>query len=85
MADKPKCSVAGCGADARVEVILYDVYTDMRDVFFEQDHTCPYLCGDHLVQNENGIRGERRPRGSSSYPHSNQHCAQGFTIYRPLD
>ncbi len=85
MADKPKCCVAGCANDATVEVILYDVYVELRDVFFEQDHTCPYLCGEHLVENEQGIRGTRKPRGSAEYPYSNQEDAQGFTIYRPLD
>jgi hypothetical protein len=85
MTNKSKCSVDGCGKDACVEVILYDVYTDMRDVFFEQDYTCPYLCGDHLVENEVGIRGERKPRGASRYPFSNKESAQGFTIYRPLN
>jgi hypothetical protein len=84
MADKPKCSVPGCGAEAQVEVILYDVYTDIQDVFFQRDYTCPYLCGHHLVENEVGIRGERKPRSVAGYPFTNQHGAQGFTIYRPI-
>jgi len=84
MAEKPKCSVTGCGKDATVEVLLYDVYTDMRDVFYEQDFTCPYLCGHHMVENEEQAHGVREPRGHVSYPFTNRESAQGFTIYRPL-
>jgi hypothetical protein len=84
MAETPKCSVAGCGRGADVEVILYDVYADLREVFYEQDTTCPYLCGQHMVENEEPARGVRKPRGHVIYPFTNQESAQGFTIYRPL-
>jgi hypothetical protein len=87
MAEKPKCSVTDCGEDAYVEVILYDVYTAKaeRKVFFKRDHTCPFLCRDHMVENEKGAEGERKPRGVTRYPFTNRHAAQGFTIYRPLE
>ncbi len=84
MAKKPKCRVTGCGRDAAVEVILYDVYTDRGEVFYEQDFTCPYLSGQHLVENEQKARGVRQPRGRVSYPFTNRQSAQGFTVYRPL-
>jgi len=82
--DQPKCSVSGCTADAVCEVILYDVYLHDGTVFFEQDYTCPYLCAEHVVENEAEAKGERKPRGVVTYPYTNQHAAQGFTIYRPL-
>jgi hypothetical protein len=47
----PECAVGGCGKQADVEVILYDFYST-GDVFFEQDFTCPYLCTEHLLENE---------------------------------
>lgn len=78
-----KCSVKGCDRKAVAEVILYDVYSD-GELFFEQDRTCPFICAKHLIENEEGAKGERKPRGMVAYPHTNQHVAQGFTIYRPL-
>jgi hypothetical protein len=77
------CSVTGCGDAAAVEVRLYDVYPD-GTLFDERDNTCPFLCSRHLVENENGANGVRKPRGIMRYPHSNRHFAQGFTIYRRL-
>jgi hypothetical protein len=79
----PKCSVEDCGKDADCEVILYDIYSE-GTVYFERDYTCPYLCTEHVVENEKQARGDRRPRGCVQYPHSNKHGAQGFTIYKPL-
>ncbi len=85
MDEKPKCVVKGCKRRAVVEVILYDVYPVEKTVFFERDHTCPYLCTDHMAENEAGADGVRKPRGYVVYPFSNKDSAQGFTIYRPLD
>jgi hypothetical protein len=52
----PGCAVPGCDREAVVEVILYDVYqyTDdgVYDVFYDQDESCPYLCLEHLSENE---------------------------------
>jgi len=80
-----RCAVPGCGAAAFVEVILYDVYPyPDPDVFFEQDYTCPYLCGPHLLANERGADGVREPRTCVRYPYTNRNQAQGFSIYRPL-
>ena len=77
------CSVSGCRDKAAVEVILYDLYRD-GEVFFEQDNTCPHLCRTHMLENEQGAVGERKPRAIIDYPHSNRNGAQGFTIYKPL-
>ncbi len=56
----PGCSVPACERDAVVEVILYDVYLDgndrFHDVFYAEDETCPYLCYEHLQENENRCR-----------------------------
>ena len=53
-------------------------------MFSERDITCPFLCGEHMIENEEGAKGDRRPRGITHYPHTNQHGAQGFTIYKPI-
>ena len=60
MAENLKCAVKGCNQDAYVEVILYDVYPERKTVFFERDFTCPYLCANHMAQNETG-RERRAP------------------------
>lgn len=81
-----KCSVPNCDNNAFVEVRLYDVYPQIQvlDIYDQEDSTCPYLCKEHLAENEAGADGERRPRGKVYYPHTNKHCAQGFNIYRKL-
>jgi hypothetical protein len=79
------CAVQGCKTNAIVEVILYDVYLAEQHVFSERDFTCPFLCATHMVENEQGARGVRKPRGVVEYPFTNKERAQGFTIYRPLD
>ena len=80
-----QCSVKGCTQKADYRVILYDVYMDEQEVFFEQDSTCPFLCASHMAENERRAKGVREPRGDVAYPYTNQHGAQGFTIYQPLD
>jgi hypothetical protein len=111
---RPNCSVKGCKSPADFEVILYDVYVG-TDVFFERDFTCPFLCFDHDVENEEKAKTYPEPEPSSGpmlvsvdeflkeglpdlvpaettrkyrgvyhYPYSNQHRAQGFTVYKPL-
>ena len=81
------CRAPDCMRIATVEVILYDVYLYGRDadVFFEQDFTCPFLCSEHVLENEKKMQGTRAPRETTYYPFTNRHGAQGFTIYRPLD
>ncbi len=80
------CAAPECTVPATVEVYLYDVYANSTgEVFSEIDTTCPFLCAEHVKQNENEARGERKPRGVTSYPFSNLNGAQGFTVYRSLD
>jgi hypothetical protein len=79
-----QCSAPGCTAPATVEVYLYDVYNATGEVFSEIDTTCPFLCSQHVKQNEGEATGERKPRGFTTYPFTNKKQAQGFTIYRPL-
>jgi hypothetical protein len=80
-----QCSVKNCTRKADYRVILYDVYISEQDVFFKQDFTCPFICREHMAENESQARGERRPRGDTLYPYTNNQDAQGFTIYQPLD
>jgi hypothetical protein len=77
------CSVQDCSNQATAEVMLYDVY-ESGEVFFERDFTCPYLCPQHVAENEASIQGERNPETITNYKYTNQHSAQGFTVYRPL-
>jgi len=79
-----KCSVEECQNPAAYQVILYDVYVPLGDVFFEEDFTCPRICRDHMIENESKAKGVREPRGDVEYPYTNRNQAQGFTIYRPL-
>ncbi|WP_020481173.1 hypothetical protein [Methylomonas sp. MK1] len=79
-----KCSAAGCTRLADYEVYLYDYYPFQNEEFFEQDYTCPFLCTEHMEQNEQEAIGERKPRGFVSYPFSKRSFAQGYTTYAPL-
>jgi len=51
MPETPKCKAPGCEKDADYEVILYDFYP-YHDVFFKRDFTYPFLCDEHMVENE---------------------------------
>jgi len=52
VAHEVRCGVGECGSLPAYEVILYDVYLDTGELFFEQDITCPYLCSKHMIENE---------------------------------
>lgn len=79
-----RCSVAGCALPAEYEVYLYDYYPVQDEEFFEQDYTCPFLCGEHMEENEREAKGDRKPRGYVEYPFSKRNHAQGYTTYAPL-
>lgn len=79
-----KCAVPACGRLAEYEVYLYDYYPFHDEEFFEQDLTCPFLCDEHMEENEKKAKGDRKPRGYVEYPFSNGHHAQGYTTYAPL-
>ena len=81
-----RCSVDGCDRPAEYEVYLYDYYPFVEEEheFFEQDFTCPFLCEQHMRENEERADGIRRPRGVVRYPYSNKHVAQGYTKYAPV-
>jgi hypothetical protein len=88
-----RCGVEGCENLAACEVILYDIYFDSGEVFFERDITCPYVCQKHMIGNERQAYSyeetrcppRRQPRGTVHYPFTNKNHAQGFTIYRPIE
>ena len=84
MKKNPVCSVAGCETPAYCEVLLYDVYTDIEEVFMERDYTCPFLCRQHMAENEMDCQGIRAPRGDCVYPFTNQEQALGFSVYKPI-
>jgi hypothetical protein len=78
--------VEECQRPAAYEVYLYDYYEmpDGDEEFFEQDFTCPFICEEHMQENEALARGFRRPRGVVRYPYTNRGGAQGYTKYQPL-
>jgi len=76
------CSI--CNNPAEYEVVLYDYYESTREVFYEQDYSCPFLCQEHLDINEQKAIGERHPRGFVSYPYTNKNGAQGYSKYNPI-
>jgi hypothetical protein len=82
----PKCSVLARNNPATFEVRLYAVYLQGPEtiIFDERDFTCPYLCAEHVDENERAAKGKREPLGIVECPFSNLHRAKGFTIYRPL-
>ncbi len=82
--DTIRCSVPNCNQRADFEVLLFDVYPQIGDVFLEADRTCPTICEDHLIENEARAEGTREPRGVISYPFTNRRRAQGFSTYRRL-
>lgn len=80
------CSVAGCEKPAAVEVRLFDIYLGYDpEIFDKRDFTCPFLCADHLAENEATAAGKREPRGFVQYRYTNRDRAQGFSTYRKLD
>lgn len=78
------CSVKGCKSHAEYEVYLYDYYEHMDEEFFHQDMSCPFICEAHMIENENRMKGERKPRTMPRYPFTNQYFAQGYAKYKPL-
>ena len=85
MEEKCECSVEGCTRDAVVEVILYVIYPEEQQVFFERDCTCPYLCAQDMVENEERLRRERGRCGAARYPFTNGQGANVFTAYCTLN
>jgi len=86
---KTKCSVENCSNDPDYLILLYDHYSN-GNIFVEQDYTCPFLCEEHMQENERGIGNKgigdlRYPRSVNYYPYSNQNCAQGYTRYFPIN
>ncbi len=86
----PKCAVTGCEREAKYEVIFYDVYlyADVT-VFYERHESCPFICHQHMAENEHGAKtglpdpNLRAYRGVVDYPHARS-AGQGFVTYRPL-
>lgn len=63
---------------------MYDYYPFTNKESLEQDFTCPFLCEDHMQENERKANGRRQPRGWVIYPYSNQGGAQGYSKYAPI-
>src|SRR5690606_38866076 len=57
-----KCSVEGCSNQAEYEVLFYSYYVEMNRVHFKQDYTCPFICDEHMQENEAMSVGVREPR-----------------------
>lgn len=84
MSNLPFCRVNGCNSPATVKVFLHDEYQNPQDVFHEQDKHCPYLCDQHMQENELNAVGVREPRGVVEYPYTNQRHANGWSVYEAI-
>lgn len=78
------CSVDGCGNRADYRVLFYDYYAVYDEVFCQGDYTCPFLCTEHVTENEARAFGLRRPRKSVTYPYTNRQHGIGYTLYQPI-
>jgi len=79
-----RCSVDGCPSLAAYRVMLYDFDPVEGAIRFEPDETCPYLCREHAVDNEEHARGRRAPRVRVTYPYTNRDGRHGLSIYLDL-
>jgi hypothetical protein len=80
------CSVAGCDKTAAVEVRLFDIYLGYHpEVFDKRDFTCPFLCAEHVAENETTAVGKHEARGFVQDRYTNRDKAQGFSTYRKLE
>ena len=80
----PRCSVPGCGKHAEMAVLFEDFYPHNGQFFRAQDHTCPYLCREHAIDNERRAVGTPSPREPMRYPYTNRAHGQGVSAYLPL-
>lgn len=79
-----RCSVEGCPNLAAYRVMLYDLDPAEGAVRFDADETCPSLCLEHVLDNEQGARGERGLHAVVAYPHTNRDGRPGVTVYLDL-
>jgi hypothetical protein len=78
--------VAGCDKTAAVEVRLFDIYLGYHpEVFDKRDFTCPFLCAEHVAENETTAVGKHEARGFVQDRYTNRDKAQGFSTYRKLE
>ena len=78
------CSAPGCSRPATVRVFLNDYYGHGID-FHEVDFSCPYLCDEHMKQNEAEATGFRR---ECKYPFTKwggKRAVEGWTTYENID
>jgi hypothetical protein len=78
-----KCSVEDCSADAELYVYLQDDYGYSIE-YDERDPSCPYMCHEHAVQNDEESIGFGRER---QYPFSKwagRRTVRGWTSYRDI-
>lgn len=79
-----RCSVEGCPSLAAYRVMLYDFEPVGGAVRFVADETCPYLCLEHAVDNEEHARGERGTHVHVAYPYTNRDREHGVSVYLDL-
>jgi hypothetical protein len=79
-----RCSVEGCPSLAALEVMRYHLDPGEGAVRFERDPDCPYLCLEHVRDNERRAEGERALHGYVTYPHTNRDRRPGLSLYLDL-
>lgn len=75
-----RCRFKDCDSDSEYEVVLYDVYPLVPDLFREQHYSCPYIRLRHMAENEKTAKGVRKPEGNVQYKYTNRSGVLGFTI-----
>lgn len=81
------CAVQGCGRHAEFEVFVhgFSFYThDKGGILDYQDSTCPFLCREHMIENEERASGPRRWDSDTRYPHTKKDRGSGYTTYLPI-
>ena len=81
---KPICSVSDCRKVAVCKVFRQDFDIAGGEPICDPDDSCPYLCREHLTENEQQAKGIRNLRGLVTYPHTNKLKLKGVSIYMPL-
>lgn len=79
-----RCSVDGCPSLAAYRVMLYHFDPAEGAVSFAEDESCPYLCREHALENEEEARGERSLYGRVAYPHTSRGGDRGISLYLDL-
>jgi hypothetical protein len=83
----PQCSVARCDAPADYEVQEVRVTPYPDEVLQMRDPVCPYLCEEHMRENEERSTGVITYHSGDKveYPYTHKRLNSGWSEYEPLE